>query len=129
MAKDSQAPLIAMYRPYISGKEIVLLIQLLEKEIQGGNDSPELAAFYKKMRVFGFKIGNGMVNAAIVRKQSTEESLGIVKNPQEKPQSVEQDRFDTLAEKVISGTITEEEKEEGKRLEMMLYKMELGTFA
>ena len=88
-----------------------------------------MLALQRKLKLFELKIGNGLISPVFKRDQTTEESLGIVKNPQEKPQSVEQDRFDTLAEKVISGTITEEEKEEGKRLEMMLYKMELGTFA
>lgn len=119
---------VALYRPYFTGKEILLISNLLEKET-AKTESPELWALHKKLRMIRFKIGNEMMQAAVVRNETTEESLGIVKNPQEKPQSVEQDRFDTLAEKVISGTITEEEKQEGKRLEMMLYKMELGTFA
>ena len=119
---------VALYRPYFSGKEIMLISSLLEKET-ARTDSIEVWELHKKLRMIRFKIGNEMMQAAVVRNETTEEKLGIVKNPQEKPQSVEQDRFDTLAEKVISGTITEEEKEEGKRLEMMLYKMELGTFA
>ena len=119
---------VALYRPYFTGKEILLISNLLEKET-AKIESPEVWALHKKLRMIRFKIGNEMMQAAVVRNETTEESLGIVKNPQEKPQSVEQDRFDTLAEKVISGTITEEEKQEGKRLEMMLYKMELGTFA
>jgi len=123
---------VDMFRPYMTAKEISTIIKLCTEYLirdSHTENAAVVAELRKKLRVFEFKISEGMVTANLQRKENASESIGAIKDSNSKPENEFQLRFDTLAEKVISGTITEEEKQEGKRLEMMLYKMELGTFA
>lgn len=120
---------VALYRPYFTGKEILLISNLLEKET-AKIESPEVWALHKKLRMIRFKIGNEMMQAAVVRNETTEESLGLVKDSNVKPESELRDRLNTLAEKYMNdpSSLSKEEIEEGKRLELIEYKMDMGMF-
>ncbi len=49
-----------MYRPYLSGKEIVILVELVKSSYESNPSSMELKALYRKLRQFQFKIAEGL---------------------------------------------------------------------
>lgn len=117
---------IQMYRPYFSAAEISLMFKSVESAFASSPQSAELSALYKKLRMIHFRIGNDMIAPAIERKETVEESLGIVKKDSGIV-SETRARLDSLAARLDS--LTEEEKEEGKKLELIEYGMEMGIFS
>ena len=122
---------VDMYRPYLSGKEILILMKAVEKEWQEAPESLELRTLYRKLKQFQFKIAEGLVEPNFSRKQTTEEMLGLVKSPNAKPESEIRERLETLAMKHMNdpNSLSKEEIAEGKRLELLEYKMDMGMFS
>ena len=122
---------IDMYRPYLSGKEIIILAELVKSSYESNPSSMELKVLYRKFKQFQFKIAEGLVIPNATRNENIEESLGLVKNPNAKPESDFRIRLNDLATRfsIDSNSLTEEEIEEGKRLELLEYQMEMGLFS
>lgn len=106
---------IALYRPYLSLEEIELILSTLDP----ATDT------HKKLAELQIKIKYNLVKpaATITRKESVSESLGFSQITESSQTS-----YDTLATKSMEGTITEQEKLEGKELEMKLFGFNSGMF-
>ena len=106
---------IALYRPYLSLEEIELILSTLDP----ATDT------HKKLVELQIKIKYNLVKpaATITRKESVSESLGFSPAPES-----QQVTYDTLATKSMEGTITEQEKLQGKELEMKLFGFNSGMF-
>ena len=122
---------IQMYRPYFSAAEISIMYSLLENVTAANPDNVAFALLYKKLRMIKFKIGNDMIAPALERKESVEESLGLAKK-ESGIRSETRERLDSLAAKMLAEglqALSKEEIEEGKKLELLEYGMEMGMFA
>lgn len=134
-----------LFRPYLTEEEIFHLAYLcseykdkLSKEI------------HKKLMKYKLSISHELISPSYTSTNDTpsiEESLGL-ELPDDKDNSgvtkaekynkklsmiapellTPTERYDFLAYKMLEGTITEKEREEGKKLELELFGMELGTF-
>lgn len=106
---------IALYRPYLSLEEIELILSTLDP----ATDT------HKKLAELQIKIKYNLVKpaATITRKESVSESLGFSQIPESS-----QTLYDSLATKSMEGTITEQEKLQGKELEMKLFGFNSGMF-
>lgn len=81
---------------------------------------------WRKLRKFQFNISEGIISPAMQRNLSVEESVGLIKNPNEKPANEFRQRLDFLAAKMIAEglqALSKEEIEEGKKLELLEYGM------
>lgn len=107
---------IALYRPYLSLEEIELILSTLDP----ATDT------HKKLAELQIKIKYNLVKpaATVTRKVEISESLGFSSQPTESQQV----SYDTLATKVLDGSITEVERLEGKELEMKLFGFNSGMF-
>ena len=121
---------VDMYRPYLSGKEVLLILKAIEQEWLQNPESVELKTLYRKLKQFQFKIAEGIVTPNFSRNHTLEEAVGVVKNPNQKPESELRDRLNDLATRYMNDplNLTKEEIEEGKRLELLEYKMNMGMF-
>ena len=121
---------IPLYRPYLSLEEIEKIISTLDTS----------TTLYKKLVEFQVKIRFGIVKPAttVTRKVEISESLGFsapLDNPTSTPviympglSASPQVTYDSLATKSMEGTITEQEKLQGKELEMKLFGFNSGIF-
>jgi len=107
---------IPLYRPYLSLEEIELILSALDP-----SSSP-----HKKLAELQIKIKYGLVKPAttIKVKESVSESLGFPISSEISQQEI----YDTLATKVLDGSITEVEKLQGAELEMKLFGFNSGMF-
>ena len=124
------------YRPCFNYLELTELVSLL----------PQSHPLFLKLSMFKYKIDMGL-NApafATAPRQSLEQSIGAepennigytaqLAKVQSKANYAPQlltaaDKYELLGNKAITGTITEEEKAEGRALELELYQMDMGTF-
>ena len=105
------------------------------------------SSLYKKIAKFKYKVDVG-VNAvafSTAPKQTLEQSIGaapesnigyaaqlakLESKAQHSPQLLSsEDKYNLLGAKALAGTLTEEEKAEGRALELELYQLDMGTFA
>lgn len=121
---------IALYRPYFSAAEIAMITQWAERESANNPNNADLFAFYKKLRMISYKIGNDIIKPVLMRDKTMEEKIGLVQNSEVKPESELRDRLNNLATRYMNDplSLTKEEIEEGKRLELIEYKMDMGLF-
>lgn len=107
--------IISLYRPYLSLPEIELIISTIDPTTE----------LYKKLAELQIKIKYNLVKpaATITRKESVSESLGFSQIP-----TSSQTSYDSLATKSMEGTITEQEKAQGKELELKLFSFNSGIF-
>lgn len=124
---------IPLYRPYLSLEEIELILSTLPDQS---------SSLYKKLAEFQVKIRFGIIKPAttITKKVEMSESLGfsvLSDNPAPAPAPIiympeltasPQVTYDTLAAKVLDGSITEAEKLQGAELEMKLFGFNSGMF-
>ena len=127
---------VPLYRPYFSAKEIEIISLALEKEA-AVNLNPTTVALYKRIRMIAFKIQNDLMPPALERKQTVEESLGVIES-QTSTGSEQKERLETLAMRHFKSKeeagcedlkLTEEEIAEGKRLELLEYEIDMGMFS
>ena len=123
---------ISMYRPYFSGAELEILINSLEKTVAESQDATELE-LYKKLRLIKYRIQNDLISPALVRKESTAESVGAVRSEMINGDSEQKERLEFLATKHMKGKegelpLTKNELAEGKRLELLEYGSNMGLF-
>jgi len=132
----------AQYRPSLSLAELQELVSYIPKQ----------SVLYSKLYIYLAKANLGLNAAAYTAepKETIEEKLGLqmagatvvnkaaaytalLQQKQELAPATmsKEDRFNLLGAKAMAAppTITEEEREEGKQLEIELYGMELGTFS
>lgn len=119
-----------LFRPYLESSEILTLMQCLE--LAGKHNT----VLYQKLLGFKFKISHSLVQPQYTRETlSLSEKLGLsesVLTPEQKreqfqiyaSQNVEilspSERLEYLMQKSMEEEITEEEKEEGRKLEIQL---------
>lgn len=123
---------VELYRPYLTGKEVLMLTSMLTKELESNPNDLEAKALWRKLRKFQFNISEGIISPAMQRNLSIEESVGLIKNPNEKPANEFRQRLDSLAAKMLAEglqALSKEEIEEGKKLELLEYGMEMGMFS
>lgn len=109
---------IPLYRPYLSVEELELILSTLPDQS---------SSLYKKLAELQIKIKYNLIKpaATIKVKESVSESLGF-SIPSDNP--TPQVTYDTLAAKVLNGSITEVEKLQGAELEMKLFGFNSGMF-
>lgn len=131
------------FRPSLSLAELKTICDSLHTTSPG-------SALFKKLAVYYAKVNVGLNPPAYIaaKRESVEQRLGLedgatefidkatvyqerLRQKQEiAPNTLTaQEQFELLASKAIAGTITEQEKEQGKKLEEELYGMDMGTFA
>jgi len=135
----------AQYRPSLSEAEINQLLEYI----------PRQSPLYKKLAVYQVKINVGLNVPAYIKtgeqeKNSIAARLGLIgtattpaehaEQQRQEAQKIEHkalfapqlmssaDKYTYLGNKALAGTITEEEKAEGRALELELYQMDMGTF-
>ena len=136
----------AQYRPSLSSAEISELLEYIPR------DRP----LYKKLAVYQIKINIGLNTPSYLKtgEQEARSKLALLGGTSEfsspvnhaREQRIEQeklehkalfapqllssaDKYTLLGNKALAGTITEEEKAEGRALELELYQLDMGTFA
>lgn len=121
---------IALYRPYFSAAEIAMIAQWAERESAANPNNADLLAFYKKLRMISYKIGNDIIKPVLMRDKTMEEKIGLMQHSETKPESELRDRLNDLATRYMNDplSLTKEEIAEGKRLELIEYKMDMGMF-
>jgi len=134
----------AQYRPSLSADEIARLLGYI----------PQSDPMYRKLSIYQVKINIGL-NVPSYLKTGEQEARsrlaqlgGVTERPANhaREQELEQqklehqakfapqlmssaDKYTLLGNKALAGTCTEEEKTEGRALELELYQMDMGTFA
>lgn len=143
-------PVEKLFRPYLSGDDIIYILSLIEAH----KNEKEAIALYHRLGQFKFKIANGFTKPAYVatEKVSIEDRLGlqtevdththkntsVIKSSEyiKKLESIPkeamtpEERFNYLAGKMAenSSSLTADEIAEGKKLELELYKINMGMF-
>ena len=129
-----------MFRPHLTGKEVLLIVSMLQEKLGTDKDrgNAAMVALHKKLKLFELKIGNGLISPVFNREQTVEESVGIVSNSTEMPESTQRIRMEELAMRHFKSKeeagcedlkLTEEEIAEGKRLELLEYGIDMGMFS
>ena len=133
----------AQYRPSLSADEIARLLGYI----------PQSDPMYRKLSIYQVKINIGLNVPSYLKtgEQEARSRLAQLGGVMEKPvnhareQELEQqklehqakfasqlmsraDKYTLLGNKALAGTCTEEEKAEGRALELELYQMDMGTF-
>ena len=133
----------AQYRPSLSADEIARLLGYI----------PQSDPMYRKLSIYQVKINIGLNVPSYLKtgEQEARSRLAQLGGVMEKPvnhareQELEQqklehqakfasqlmssaDKYTLLGNKALAGTCTEEEKAEGRVLELELYQMDMGTF-